>query len=116
MQITDIISITELSQLLKKSRPTVYKYISDFQNKNYATIPRAINDLFIKIQKDQLSKREIFEYCEYWFSSGNLEKIKEKKKIKKEVTLNSIFKLLKANETKINLNDLKRHIEKEINK
>ena len=34
MKITDMISITELSRLLKKTRPTVYKYVSDFEKGN----------------------------------------------------------------------------------
>ena len=31
MKITDRITITELSRMLGKSRPTVYKYIADFE-------------------------------------------------------------------------------------
>ena len=34
MQITDIVTITELSKLLGKSRPTVYKYVSDYEAGN----------------------------------------------------------------------------------
>ena len=32
MLITDLISITELSRLTKKSRPTIYKYINEYNN------------------------------------------------------------------------------------
>ena len=46
MIITDFISITELSRLTKKSRPTIYKYLDDFHLGNYDDIPYSIITLF----------------------------------------------------------------------
>ncbi|MBE6625141.1 MAG: hypothetical protein E7622_05795 [Ruminococcaceae bacterium] len=61
MFITDIISITELSRLTGKSRPTIYKYINDYNAKNYDDIPFSIIELF-RMSADA-SKADIIAYC-----------------------------------------------------
>ena len=68
MQITDIVTITELSKLLGKSRPTVYKYVSDYESGNYSSIPHSVKSLFDKIMSGETSKRGVFEYCDHWFA------------------------------------------------
>ncbi len=110
MKITDMITITELSRLLDKSRPTVYKYIYDFENGNYSTLPPTVKKLFLEIQSGNIPKKGIYEYCEHWFAS---EMPKGKKK-EKPVTLKEIFALLKKHERKLDLDKLKAHIEEEI--
>lgn len=110
MKITDRITITELSRMLGKSRPTVYKYIADFENGNHAALPLSVKKLFMEIQEGNLPKREIAEYCEYWFDSETQPK---KKKKEKPLTLKDIFALLKRNESKLDLAKLKTYIEEE---
>lgn len=61
MIITDFISITELSRLTKKSRPTIYKYLNDFNLGNYDDIPYSIINLFKMAETS--TKSEIIAYC-----------------------------------------------------
>lgn len=110
MKITDFISITELSRLLNKSRPTVYKYVSDFENGNLSALPPSVKKLFKEIAEGNVPKREVYDYCEHWFGQTPT----PPKKKNKPVTLKDIFALLKKNERKIDLSELKNYIEKEI--
>lgn len=61
MLITDFISITELSRLIKKSRPTIYKYLNDYDLGNYDDIPYSIINLFK--MAETATKAEIIAYC-----------------------------------------------------
>ena len=61
MIITDFISITELSRLTKKSRPTIYKYLNNFSQGNYDDIPYSIINLFKMAETS--TKAEIIAYC-----------------------------------------------------
>jgi len=108
MKITDMITITELSRLLDKSRPTVYKYIYDFENGNYSALPPSVKKLFLDIQAGNIPKQGIYEYCEHWFAGA------APKSKKKPVTLKEIFSLLKKHERKLDLEKLKTYIEEEI--
>ena len=110
MKITDMITITELSRLLGKSRPTVYKYISDFEEGNFSALPHSVKKLFMEIQAGNIPKKGIYEYCEHWFAGEAPAPAKHKK----SVTLKEIISLLKKNERKLNLENLKNYIEKEI--
>ena len=112
MKITDMITITELSRLLGKSRPTVYKYISDFEEGNYAALPHSVKKLFMEIQAGNIPKKGIYDYCEHWFV-GEASAPAPKKK-EKPVTLKEIIALLKKHERKLNLENLKNYIEEEL--
>lgn len=112
MKITDMITITELSRLLGKSRPTVYKYISDFEEGNHAALPHSVKKLFLDIQSGDIPKKGIYEYCEHWFAGESSAPAPAKKD--KPVTLKEIFTLLKKNERKLNLENLKQYIEEEL--
>ena len=46
MNIVEVITISELSRLTKKSRPTLYKYINDYENQVYDNIPFNFIKLF----------------------------------------------------------------------
>jgi hypothetical protein len=61
MLITDLISITELSRLTKKSRPTIYKYINEYNKGNYDEIPYSMTNLFKMAETS--TKAEIIAYC-----------------------------------------------------
>ena len=110
MKITDMITITELSRLLGKSRPTVYKYITDFEEGNYNAVPHSVKKLFMEIQSGAIPKKGIYEYCEHWFT-GDAPTTKKKEK---PITLKEIINLLKKNEKKIDLTKLKTYIEEEL--
>ena len=108
IKITDMITITELSRLLGKSRPTVYKYISDFEEGNLAALPHSVKKLFLEIQSGNIHKKGVYEYCEHWFAKEASAPTPAKKN--KPVTLKEIFALLKKNERKLNLENLKKYI------
>ena len=112
MQITDIVTITELSKLLGKSRPTVYKYVSDYESGNYAAIPHSVRSLFDKIMSGEASKRGVFEYCDHWFGM----RMQSKNRSDKPTTLRDVIKLIKDNETRLNLGRIKEYIEEELKK
>ncbi|MBQ7343818.1 MAG: hypothetical protein IJW53_03525 [Clostridia bacterium] len=110
MQITDIVTITELSNLLGKSRPTVYKYVSDYESGNYSAIPHSVKSLFDKIMSGETSKRGVFEYCDHWFAG----KAQSSASGEKPTTLKEVIKLLKDNERRLNLGKIKKYIEEEL--
>ena len=113
MQITDIVSITELSKLLGKSRPTVYKYVSDYESGNYSALPNSVRSLFDKIVAGETSKRGVFEYCDYWFGNASFS---SQKKTEKPTTLKDVIRLLKDNERHLNFTKIKQYIEEELRK
>ena len=47
MKVTDLITITELSRIMNKSRPTIYKYISDFEEERYYFVHRLYSSFFL---------------------------------------------------------------------
>ena len=69
MRVTDVISITELSRLLNKSRPTVYKYINDYENGDLSMVPELVKELFRLIIEEGISREEVESYCDDRFSN-----------------------------------------------
>lgn len=117
MKITDMISITELSRLLKKTRPTVYKYISDFEKGNLSALPNSVKKLFTAVSKGNVPKKEIYEYCDHWYDDGfSGTEFKTREERRSEPTLKEIVNLLKANERRISLSRVKEFIEEELKK
>lgn len=114
MQITDIVTITELSKLLGKSRPTVYKYVSDYESGNYSAIPHSVRSLFDKIMTGEVSRRGVFEYCDHWFAGKNGTSGSASEK--KPATLKEIIRILKDNEGRLDLGRIKSYIEEELRK
>ena len=114
MQITDIVTITELSKLLGKSRPTVYKYVSDYEAGNYSALPHSVRSLFDKITSGETSKRGVFEYCDHWFTSRTSGLKRDG--AEKSVTLKDVIRLLKDNEGRLDLTRIKSYIEEELRK
>ena len=107
MQVTDAISITELSKLLKKSRPTVYKYIFDFENGNEESVPEAVCQLFHRIVDSEISLSEIKRFCEKRFGSPEIETSEE---------CQEIINLLKQYEKDLDLRKIHKMIMKEVNR
>ncbi len=101
MNITDMISITELSRIMEVSRPTVYKYISDYNSGNKSAVPSPVLELFQRISEKTITKAEIYVYCRDTFHRADGE-------------LDEIIDLLEKNEKSIDLKKIKSYILKEI--
>lgn len=96
-------SITELSRLLNKSRPTVYKYITDYKNKNFDSIPNSVKELFDRIESG-CAMSEVYAYCESNFFKKDIN----------NVELKQLIELIVENENIIDLEKLKNFILGEI--
>ena len=68
--ITDTVTITELSRLTNKSRPTIYKWITLYENDNKEELPQVISQLFDMIG-NSVSKKDIYQFCEDRFAVRN---------------------------------------------
>ena len=99
----DDLSITELSRLLKKSRPTVYKYVTDYKGKRFDNIPNSVKELFDRIKAGS-TKSEVYAYCESNFFEKEI----------KSGELKQIINLIIENEEFIDLEKLKKFILGEI--
>ena len=73
MKITDAVSVTELSRLLQKSRPTVYKYILDYEESRFEEVPGAVKELFRRIDEEEIPLSAIRDYCHTRFGTPNTE-------------------------------------------
>lgn len=61
--IVDHFSITELSNLTNKSRPTLYKYISSYEAGDLNEVPYNFILLFNLINKPGVKKKEIVDFA-----------------------------------------------------
>ena len=104
MFITDMLTITELSRLTKKSRPTLYKYINDFSFGRYDDIPYSIITLF-QMSKN-CTKEELVSYCQNTYGSNEHGCTKEQTK--------ELVDLILKNENKLDIKKIKEIILKEI--
>ena len=97
-------SITELSNLTGKTRPSIYKYLKAYEDCKYDDLPYSFIQLFSLMEKNA-SRKEIIEYCEKNF-----------KAVDEDVKVNEIVNLIKNNKGKIDLDNLKKKLEEEISK
>ena len=102
--ITDAISITELSRLTNKSRPTIYKWLTLYEKGDLSELPSAIVELF-KLIEDKGSKKDIYLFCEEQFFNVN-----------EEDSLKEIFDLLRSNKDKLDMKRIKEIIMEELDK
>jgi hypothetical protein len=100
MKVTDLLTITELSRITNKSRPTLYKYISDFELGALDEIPPVMVKLFQSIVSGEFSKKDVYSYCDIYFMDDS--------------ELKDVILLIKENSKKLNLERLKEFILKEI--
>ena len=105
MKIELTFSITELSNLTGKTRPTLYKYIKAYESDNFDDLPFSFIQLFNLMNEPGVKRKEITEYCEANFKS-----------VDSDMKVNEIVTLIKNNKDKIDLDNLKKVIEEEINK
>lgn len=99
-----LVSITELSTLTNKTRPTIYKYLTLYNNGELDEIPFSFIKLFEMMDKPSTSKKDIVKYCEDTFVSTS-----------DNETLNEIISILKENKDKIDLKLLKDALLEELN-
>ena len=97
-------SITELSNLTGKTRPSIYKYLKAYEDCKYDDLPYSFIQLFSLMEKNA-SRKEIIEYCEKNFKS-----------IDEDIKINELINLIRANKEKIDFNYLKKVIEEEISR
>ncbi len=101
--ITENFSVTELSRITGKSRPTLYKYIAEYETGDKGAVPGDISELFGLIAGGA-GKRDIYAYCESRFlpqSFGN-------------GRLGSIIRLIADNWDKLDIDALEKYIYKEL--
>lgn len=98
-------SITELSSLTKKSRPTLYKYIDAYNYGVYDDIPYSFIALFQLMGREGVSRKEIIAFCE-----ANFQKVEEDPRI------SEVIALLRQNKDKIDFESLKEYLNKELAK
>lgn len=102
MNITDLITITELSRLTNKSRPTLYKYITDYENDNHDNIPYSFIVLFDNIKNNKYGRKEVIDYCKNKFGLSDDEE------------LNDLIVFIKENKDKIDVKELKKILKEAI--
>ena len=100
-----VLSITELSNLTGKTRPTIYKYVKAYVDGNYDDLPYSFIQLFNLMDKDPVNRNEVIDYCNSNFKS-----------IEEDVNVQEIISLIKNNLEKLNLENIKKFIEEEISK
>ena len=110
MKLNDFVSITELSRLTGRTRPTLYKYIKDYSEGNYDEIPYSFLMLIRLGEEEETTRRDILEYCEKHYSQG------EKDKGEREPGLEKIIELITQNKDKLDFDRLTEIIEKELKK
>ena len=97
-----LFTITELSTLTNKTRPTLYKYVSAYESLNYNEIPYNFILLFDLINKDNVSKNEVINFCKSNFT-----------KVDDDSRVNKIIDLILENKEKLDLEKLEDFILKE---
>ena len=76
-----------------------------YQDCKYDDLPYSFIQLFSLMEKSGVSRKEIIEYC-----------LKNFKSVDEDIKVNEIVNLIKENKNKIDLDNLKRMLEEEINK
>lgn len=57
------IRLTEISTYLKYSRPSIYKFIEDYQNKKYSGLPHIVKETFDFIDKSStINKLSVIDF------------------------------------------------------
>lgn len=103
----DHVSITELSRLTGKSRPTLYKYLDCFKRGAYDEIPYTFIRLFEGIGDGHFSKQDVIAYCARYFANGA-------SMVVADLEVRDLFEMILANREKLDIDKIKIAIEKEI--
>lgn len=103
----DHVSITELSRLTGKSRPTLYKYMDCFKRGAYDEIPYTFIRLFEEISDGTFSKEDMIAYCARYFANGATMVVADPQ-------VRDLFEMILANRAKLDIDKIKTAIEKEL--
>lgn len=103
----DHVSITELSRLTGKSRPTLYKYMDCFKRGAYDGIPYTFIRLFEEISDGTFSKEDMIAYCARYFANGATMVVADPQ-------VRDLFEMILANRAKLDIDKIKTAIEKEL--
>lgn len=103
----DHVSITELSRLTGKSRPTLYKYMDCFKRGAYDEIPYTFIRLFEEISDGTFSKEDMIAYCARYFANGAIMVVADPQ-------VRDLFEMILANRAKLDIDKIKTAIEKEL--
>lgn len=98
-----LFSITELSNLTGKTRPTLYKYINAYDDGDLDSIPYSFIQLFNLMERPNIKRSDVMNYCNANFIS-----------VDKDEEVNIFVKFVKENKEKIDFIKLRKIIEEEI--
>ena len=104
MKITDFISITELARLTGKSRPTLYKYIADYESGRCGDIPLLMLDLF-RLIDGGCARSAVYRYCEENFAKPKSEQPQSQEE--------KILAMIRAHKGKIDLKKLEEFLNRD---
>ena len=65
------IKMTELSEYISVSRPTLYKYIDSYENGDLNSIPDKVTNLFRMMETPGVTKEQVVAFTITTFSSGD---------------------------------------------
>ena len=100
--ITDTVTITELSRLTNKSRPTIYKWLMLYESEKKEELPQVIARLFDMIAESG-SKKDIYQFCEEQFVVKN-----------DDEGLEEILSMLRTYRSKLDLEKVKNFLLEEL--
>ena len=106
MKLTDFMCITELARRTGRTRPTLYKYVKDYEEERFDDIPYSFLKLMQLAEEPDTSRRDLIEYCEKHYSKGD----------ERTPELRELIELITANADKLDLPRIKKIIETEIKK
>ena len=106
MKLNDFMSITELSRLTGRTRPTLYKYLKDYEDGKYDDIPYTFLVLMQLAEEPDASRADLLDYCDKHYT----------KKTDKSPALRELIDFITNNSEKLDLKKIKEMIEKEIGK
>lgn len=99
-----VITMTELSALTKKTRPTINHYLDSYENGELDKVPFSFINLFKMLNDSKATRKQIVKYCEETFMD-----------VTDDILLNEVIKILKDNKDKIDLKILKETLLEELN-
>lgn len=106
MKLNDFMSITELSRLTGKTRPTLYKYVRDYDGGKYDEIPYSFLVLLQRAEEPDVSRADLIEYCDKHYT----------RKTDPSPALRELIEFITANENRLDLARVRKIIETEIDK